>query len=100
MRGEGMHDRRNHSWTLMRGIGLAILLALATASYAGSIDPRTPYASGTYVRISLSTEGTIGDGQSGDPSVSDDGRYVAFFSTSSNLVPGDTNGRGDIFLKD
>ena len=33
-------------------------------------------------------------------SVSDDGRYVAFASTSWNLVPGDTNGAPDVFVKD
>lgn len=31
---------------------------------------------------------------------SDDGRYVVFRSDASNLVPGDTNGVGDIFRKD
>ncbi|MDQ2985993.1 MAG: hypothetical protein M3R13_04645 [Armatimonadota bacterium] len=34
------------------------------------------------------------------PSVSDDGRYVAFFSSATNVVPGDTNGLGDIFVRD
>jgi Tol biopolymer transport system component len=33
-------------------------------------------------------------------SVSADGRYVAFDSTASNLVPGDTNGGSDVFVKD
>ena len=32
------------------------------------------------------------------PSVSDDGRWVAFASTSSALVPGDTNGVGYVFV--
>jgi hypothetical protein len=34
------------------------------------------------------------------PSVSDDGRFVLFTSASTNLVPGDTNGTGDVFLRD
>jgi len=33
-------------------------------------------------------------------SMSDDGRYVAFISRASNLVPGDTNGFSDIFVRD
>jgi Tol biopolymer transport system component len=41
-----------------------------------------------------------GNGESFDPSISDSGRYVVFTSEASNLVPGDTNGRADIFLKD
>ncbi|MGE0798665.1 MAG: Ig-like domain-containing protein [Lautropia sp.] len=35
-----------------------------------------------------------------DPSISADGRYVAFFSYASNLVAGDTNGQQDIFIYD
>ena len=34
------------------------------------------------------------------PSVSGDGRYVVFASEASNLVPGDTNHRRDIFVRD
>lgn len=34
------------------------------------------------------------------PSISDDGRYVVFSSTATNLVANDTNGREDVFLKD
>jgi hypothetical protein len=34
------------------------------------------------------------------PSISADGRFVAFRSASSNLVPGDTNGWTDVFLHD
>jgi hypothetical protein len=34
------------------------------------------------------------------PSISADGRFVAFSSESSNLVPGDTNNTGDIFVVD
>ena len=34
------------------------------------------------------------------PSISADGRYVAFQSSASNLVPGDTNGVGDTFVYD
>ena len=41
-----------------------------------------------------------GDSQSYKPSVSDDGRYVAFHSQASNLVSGDTNARDDIFIHD
>src|SRR4051794_3219636 len=35
-----------------------------------------------------------------DPAVSGDGRYVAFASFSDDLVPGDTNGVGDVFVRD
>jgi Tol biopolymer transport system component len=47
-------------------------------------------------RVSLSSAG----GDSHSPSISDDGRYVAFVSESADLVPGDTNGRQDVFVRD
>jgi Tol biopolymer transport system component len=56
--------------------------------------------SGTTTRASQSTAGTPGGGDSSDPSMSGDGRYVAFESFSNNLVGGDTNGREDIFVRD
>jgi Tol biopolymer transport system component len=51
-------------------------------------------------RVSVDGSGTQGDGHSENPSISADGRYVAFHSNSSNLVAGDTNGTYDIFVYD
>ncbi len=48
---------------------------------------------------SVNADGIVG-ATATHPSVSADGRWVAFCSTSPALVPGDTNGRGDVFLKD
>lgn len=50
--------------------------------------------------ISQSAAGVIGDGQSYDPSISADGRFIAFYSDSTNLVSGDTNGVNDVFVVD
>ena len=45
--------------------------------------------------------GTVpGNGPSATAEVSDDGRYIAFRSAASNLVPGDTNGVWDVFRRD
>ena len=52
-------------------------------------------------RVSVASNGTQGNGTcEGRPSISADGRYVAFHSDASNLVPGDTNGQYDIFVRD
>jgi len=51
-------------------------------------------------RISIASDGTQGNGWSGYPSISGDGRYVAFNSYASNLVSSDTNGEYDIFVHD
>jgi Tol biopolymer transport system component len=51
-------------------------------------------------RVSVASDGTQGNSGSGYPSISADGRYVAFSSSASNLVSGDTNGCGDTFVHD
>ena len=55
---------------------------------------------GRTVRVSVSSAGTQGNGSSFYPSISADGRYVAFVSYASNLVAGDTNGQPDVFVHD
>ncbi|MEU4623343.1 hypothetical protein AB0G04_25650 [Actinoplanes sp. NPDC023801] len=49
---------------------------------------------------SSSADGTQGDRSSSKGVVTADGRHVAFASSATNLVPGDTNDAEDIFLKD
>ena len=56
-------------------------------------------------RVSISDDeqeavGVGGDNQSTGPSISDDGRFVAFSSTTTNLVAGDTNNATDVFVRD
>jgi Tol biopolymer transport system component len=51
-------------------------------------------------RVSVASDGTQGNGDSQAASLSADGRYVAFRSDAANLVPGDTNGEGDVFVRD
>ena len=55
---------------------------------------------GTTEIVSLSSGSVLGNGASVAASVSADGRFVAFQSSASNLVPGDTNAGNDIFVRD
>src|SRR5262249_29212400 len=55
---------------------------------------------GTTERVSVNSAEAQGNSQSIDPSMSGDGRYVAFTSTSSNMIAGDTNGFPDAFVRD
>lgn len=59
--------------------------------------------SGETTRASVASDGTQSNasiGFSGNPKVSNTGRYVSFESDASNLVPGDTNGMLDVFVRD
>lgn len=57
---------------------------------------------GVLTRVSTGTDGSQGDEASGFGALalSADGRFVAFDSGASNLVPDDLNGKRDVFLKD
>ncbi|MEG3908587.1 calcium-binding protein [Microcoleus sp. w2-18bC1] len=54
----------------------------------------------TTTRVSVGSAGNQGNNGFGEPSISADGRLVAFSSNATNLVPGDTNNRHDIFVRD
>jgi PKD repeat protein len=55
----------------------------------------------TIERVSVSTGGDEANSNSYEPAISADGRYVAFYSSADNLVPGDANGTyADIFVHD
>jgi Tol biopolymer transport system component len=80
---------------------------VAFQSYAPNLAPGGTGWMGIYVkdlqtgattRANTNTAGQEGGG-SYDPAISGDGRYVAFWSYASNLVPGDT-GWEDVFVKD
>jgi Tol biopolymer transport system component len=55
---------------------------------------------GTRTIADITSNGVLADGPAGRASLSADGRYVAFASSATNLVPGDSNGRRDIFVRD
>ncbi|MEU7089412.1 TolB family protein [Streptomyces achromogenes] len=80
--------------------GLAVWGVCATAlpltSAAATSEGRRPHTG----LVSTAADGTGGDSDSGSPQVSANGRYIAFESWSANLLPGDTNGVNDIFVKD
>ena len=52
------------------------------------------------ILVSQSSAGEQAREYSTFPSISDDGRFIAFLSKADNLVPGDTNGEMDVFVHD
>jgi len=81
------------------------------ASYATNLTPMaTNTASQIYVRdlarqtttlVSINNDNiAAGDGDSGNPSISGDGRFVVYQSIAANLVSGNIQGMDQIFLRD
>ncbi|RJQ43688.1 MAG: hypothetical protein C4534_07670 [Gaiellales bacterium] len=85
---------------------------VAFSSNANNLDPSDgdtgadvflrDTVAGTTILVSRSTgmSGAKGNGNSGNASISADGRYVAFSSNATNLDPADDNGGTDIYLRD
>lgn len=82
--GRARHRRPVHRVVAAMTLSLACASALA----------------GVTTRVSVSGDGREAVRSSGDPSISDDGRFVAFYSEASSLVPADTNGVTDVFVVD
>ena len=76
---------------------LALLCALYVSALNFSVSAQT---SPEPEIISISNERNAGNGWSSHPSVSGDGRFVAFLSAADNLVANDTNGAADVFVRD
>lgn len=55
---------------------------------------------GTITLISRGADGRPGDGDSSEPAISGDGRFLVYASSATNLVAGDTNRAKDIFVFD
>ncbi len=55
---------------------------------------------GTTVAVSINSSGEVGNESSSEPSISADGRFIAFTSGASDLVPDDDNDADDIFVYD
>jgi Tol biopolymer transport system component len=55
---------------------------------------------GRTTRVSVGSEGMQADALSTDPHLSGDARWVAFWSSATNLAPGDGNRRADVFVHD
>lgn len=73
---------------MIRAVPIAAALAITLAP------------TGTTERVNLSATGQQADAESWADATSADGRYVLFDSHASNLVPGDTNGQTDVFVRD
>lgn len=75
---------------------------LVSADYSSQVPDifRRDLLAKTTLRASLNNQGVEANGASATPKVSGDGSVLVFTSVANNLVPNDTNGFTDIFVKD
>ena len=98
----------NPSGTFLTHAGLQFSSDGRFLTYAGQISPYTTqntyrydFQTGTNQLISQNFNATgAGNGDSDSPAISPDGRWVAFRSVATNLVPGDTNNVAELFIYD
>jgi hypothetical protein len=83
-----------------RGLAAGIVAAFVVVAAAAIPAAAANAQAGTTERVSVSSAGGEGDAASLRPSISADGRYVAFHSDAASLVPGDSNGVQDVFVHD
>ena len=81
-----------NSMTTYAAAGVLLLLQL--------LVPCEGFSMGKTTRVSVNSEGVQGNRRSWYPSISGNGRFVAFQSEANNLVAGDTNGEADVFVRD
>ena len=94
-----LHMDKRMAGSAGRGI---IRFSLTVLALVGLLVPVAALAHppGITERASVSSTGGEGNNTSERSAISADGRFVAFVSVASNLVPGDTNGVADIFVHD
>ncbi|HZE67809.1 MAG TPA: hypothetical protein VE081_14330 [Sporichthyaceae bacterium] len=83
-----------------RAVGGSAVLVLALAVGQPAVQAAPLSTAPITSLISLGVHDKPSAGQSYAPSISTDGRYVAFDSDADNLVPGDTNSQNDVFVRD
>ena len=83
----------------MKTLRMVLVGLVALAIVLVGSGPNSASA-GLVERVSVNSAGNEGNGSSSGQSMTPDGRYVAFASDASNLVPNDTNGARDVFVHD
>src|SRR4051794_5504171 len=82
----------------IRALGRASLAAAALLALSGA--GASAWIEATTERVNVATSGAQANGGSYFPAISVNGRFVAFESDATNLVPHDRNGARDIFVHD
>ncbi len=103
----GISGNNNSHSPSMSADGRYVAFVSYTSNLAGGLSTngyghiyRKDIDSGQIMVASVNTDGIIGDDYHDRPTISADGRYVAFEASSSSLVPGVSNQTSNVFRKD
>jgi len=77
-----------------------VAVSVANPPPGGGESASLPLRVGGVLRTSVTYDGTDVDGGSDISAISADGRFIAFASKASHLLPGDTNDAFDVFVRD
>ncbi|MFI1989045.1 hypothetical protein [Actinoplanes sp. NPDC020271] len=78
----------------------AFVAAAGAATLLLTSAPAAAAGSGSTIQVDVASDGTPANAAAFFADISADGRYVAFASNASNLVPGDVNNVTDVFVRD
>ncbi len=81
------------------GVATTAALALAVAGL-GAVATTATAATGTTTLVSTASDGSPAGGISYTPTISDDGRWIAFGTTSSSLLPPEAEGKRQLVVAD
>src|SRR5258708_3892622 len=83
----------------MPGTGVKVHVLISAMALSMGVSAPA-WATSITELVSVGPGGAQANGTSSQPSISADGRFVAFVSDAINLVPGDTNNLDDVFVRD
>jgi Tol biopolymer transport system component len=81
-------------------MSLRFVLTLSALSLPVPAASAQSCGAGATEHAAIGHQGVPGFGTSTNADISGDGRYVAFNSSATDLVPGDTNAKTDVFVRD
>ncbi len=93
-------SQRLHFQPSTRPLSVVVVLLLVSATIVALFPAPTAAATYAISRVTVASDGTQANHDAAWPSISGDGRYVAFWSWATNLVDNDTNNKPDIFVHD
>lgn len=105
----GLHGAQSNGWSREPSVSRTGRFVAFTSNSWNMADEddnpnpdifRVDMLTGEPLMVSTNAAGVVSNGINSQPSISADGRFIAFISTATNLSPSDTDSIADVFIKD